>query len=153
MQHSEAFVRPVLEYASPVTCNKIKAPEKGWEAGSKMAETGLRRPTCVDTMRKQLQWPTLEQRRKQAHLTTFCKFHRHGLIHIESKHCPSQTENHPAYSRPHPWHSIPPHPAAYRQKTFFPRTIPEWNSLPPQEVSTAPTPGSFVTRVRSFLDL
>ena len=86
---------------------------------------------------QQLHWPTLEKQRKQAHLTTY-KFH-HSLIHMESKYCPSKSKHH----RRTTWHThnltydIPSHWTAYRQMTFFPRIIPEWNSLP-QEVTTAP---------------
>lgn len=78
-------LQPVPEYASPVwdpfTANNIKALEKFQKTTKDL---------CVDTMQKQLHWPTLGQHRKQACLTTVYKFH-HGLIHTESKHCPSST--------------------------------------------------------------
>ena len=64
---------------------------------------------------------------------------------------PSTSGELPGTPQPHLWHSIPPD-SIYRQMTFFPRNIPEWNGLP-QEVTTAPTPGSFATRVCSLLGL
>ena len=147
-------LQPVPEYASPVwdpfTANNIKALEKVQKTT---------KDQCVDTMWKQLHWPTLGQHRKQACLTTVYKFH-HGLIHIESKHCPSST-NCPRRTTQHIYiyiythdltYDIPFHRTAYIQKTFFPSTITQWNSLL-QEGSTAPISGSIVTRVCSFLDL
>ena len=74
-------------------------------------------------------------------------FH-HGLIYVESSYCHSKSDPppppHPLTPRRTTRHThnlacdIPSHRTAYRQKTFFPRTIPEWNSLP-QEVTTAPS--------------
>ena len=81
----KTFVRPVLEYASPVwdpsTANNIKALQKVQRRAARWVKQDYRRSACVDTMRQQLHWPTLQKRRKQARFTTFCKFH-HGLIHI-----------------------------------------------------------------------
>ena len=76
--------------------------------------------------------------------------HAHWVKILPFKIHPPQ-ENHPAHPQPHLWHSIPPD-SIYRQMTFFPRNIPEWNGLP-QEVTRAPTPGSFATRVCSLLGL
>ena len=93
----KAFVQPVLEYASPVwdpfIANNINALENVQRRAARWVKQDYRRSACVDTMRQQLHWPTLEKWRKQAHLTTFYKFHQ-GLIHIESRHCPSKS-NHP----------------------------------------------------------
>ena len=66
---------------------------------------------------------------------------RHGLIHVESRYCHSKSDPPPPPPRTtrHTHNltcDIPSHQTAYRQKTFFPRTIPEWNSLP-QEVTIA----------------
>ena len=132
--------------------HSLPAIPRHWEKVQRWAvrwvKQNYRRSTCVDAM-QQLHWPTLEKRRKQARLTTFYKFH-HGLIHIESRHCPSKSD-HPRRTTRHTHNLTSPvtfHPTGqhnYRQMTFFPRTIPEWSSLP-QEVTTAPTPGSFATR-------
>ena len=158
MQHTRRPVRPVLEYANPIwdlfTANTIKAlVNEVQRQRARWVKQDYRRSVCVDTMRKQLHWPKLGQHRKQACLTTIYKFH-HGHIHIESKHCPSPT-NCPRRTTQHTHdltYDIPFHRTAYIQKTFFPSTIPQWNNLP-QEVTTAPTPVSIVTRVCSFLDL
>ena len=150
----KTFVRPVLEYASPVwdpfTANNIKALEKVQRQAVGWVKQNYRRSACEDTMRQQLHRPALEKRRKQARLTTFYKFH-HGLIHTEPRCCPSKSD-HTRKTTGHTHnltYDIPSHRTACRQMTFFPRTIPEWNSLP-QEVTTAPTPGSF-SRVQGLL--
>ena len=56
-----------------------------------------------------------------------------GDIHIKSRHCPPKSD-HPRIMYTRHTHDltydIPSHRTEYRQKIFFPRTIPEWNSLP-----------------------
>ena len=65
-----------------------------------------------------------------ARLTTFYKFH-HGLMHIESRYSIYSKSDHPRRTTGHNrTYDIPSHRTACRQMTFFPRTIPEWNSLP-----------------------
>ena len=76
----------------PFTANNIKALEKVQRHATRWVKPDYRRSMCGHHVRnKVLDWPTLGQRRRQAHLTSFYKFH-HGLIHIKSKHCPSLTD-------------------------------------------------------------
>ena len=62
----KTFVRPVLEYASPVwdpfTANNIKALEKVQRWAVRWVKQNYRRSACMDTMHQQLHWPTLEKR-------------------------------------------------------------------------------------------
>ena len=76
-----------------------------------------RRSACVDTMRQQLHWPTLEKWRKQAHLNTFYKFHQ-GLIHIESRHCPSKSRRTTQHTHNLTYNS-PSNRTAYDRKPSF----------------------------------
>ena len=95
----------------------------------------------------------LEQWRKKARLFTVYKYH-HRLINIKSKHSPTPA-GHPRRITQHTHdlsYDISSHRTAYRPQTFFQRTIQEWKGLP-LEVITASTPGSFETRVCSFLKL
>ena len=52
----KAFVRPVIEYASPVwdsfTANNIKALEKIQRRAARWVKRDYRRSACVDTMRE-----------------------------------------------------------------------------------------------------
>ena len=67
---------------------------------------------------------------------TINKFHHH-LITIDSEYLPQPTETRSSH-RKNNTHSynIPYCRTQYRQMSFFPRTIPEWNSLP-QEIVAA----------------
>ena len=84
-----------------------------------MGETGLQKISVCGHHARTTALATLEQRRKQARLTTFCKFHD-VLIHIESKHLPSPTDRSRRTTRhTHDLtYDLPSHWTAYRQKTF-----------------------------------
>ncbi|XP_076442761.1 uncharacterized protein LOC143281434 [Babylonia areolata] len=134
------LVRPLLEYAAtvwdPYTANEIEALQKIQRRAARWVSNRHRQTLCVDSILDSLNWPSLQQRRKKARLEMFYKFH-HGLISINSTYLPkpsdsrlrSKTNNDLSYD-------IPTCTTRYRQMTFFPRTIPEWNKLP-QEVVTA----------------
>ena len=90
-----------------------------------------RQTSSVSNMLYDLQWSTLHERRKCCRLTTFYKFlhqdppdiniPRHYLFHCLS------------YSTrmSHRHRLIPPATSTnYYQKSFFPRTIFDWNNLP-----------------------
>eukprot|EP00745_Piridium_sociabile_P032573 TRINITY_DN54986_c0_g1_i23.p1 TRINITY_DN54986_c0_g1~~TRINITY_DN54986_c0_g1_i23.p1 ORF type:complete len:101 (-),score=18.33 TRINITY_DN54986_c0_g1_i23:175-477(-) len=93
-----------------------------------------------------LSWPTLATRRRKARLTSFYKFH-HGLTTINTRHLPTSSRPKRNTRQFHlSIYSIPSSRTAYRQKSYFPRTIPEWNSLPAETVS-APSLAAFQARV------
>ena len=108
----KTFVRPVLEYASPVwdpsTANNIKALEKVQRRAVGWVKQDYRRSARVDTLRQQLLW------RKAAKASTPHRLlqvpprpHTHLVKTLPFKIRPPQ-ENHPAHSQPHLRHSIPP---------------------------------------------
>jgi len=107
-----------------ITANNIKALEKVWTQAARWVREDYRQTASVDTVILKPRWPTLEQWRKKAGFNTFFKFY-HRLIHIESKHNVSPT----GHSRSSTQHAhghtcdMPSHWIAYRQKTFFPRTL------------------------------
>ena len=158
----KALVRPLLEYAAPVwdpyTANEIEALEKIQRRAARWVTSRHRQTPCVDSILEQLDCPPpppphlspLQLRRKKARLEMFYKFH-HGLISINSKYLPkpsksrlsSRNNNNQSYD-------IPTCTTLYRQMTFFPRTIPEWNKLP-QEVVTAKSLDCFKSRLASHL--
>ena len=80
----------------------------------------------------------------------FYKFHN-GLVSISSKYLPTPSDNRLS-SRTNNGqnYDIPTCATRYRQMSFFPRTIPEWNKLP-QEVVTAKTLDCFKSRLASHL--
>ena len=94
-----------------------------------------RQTSCVDSILTDLDWPTLQNRRKKARLELFYKFHK-GLITINSRHLPTLSNNRRSSSKNNSCYDIPSSRTQYRQMSFFPRTIPEWNALP-EEITEA----------------
>ena len=90
-------------------------------------------------MINKLKWPSLEQRRKAARLTTFYKITK-GEVKVackELKHAPprSRRGHNQQYSRQASRKDI-------RHHSFFPRTIRDWNDLP-QHIVDAKTADAF----------
>ncbi len=125
-----ALVRPQLEYAAA-------AWDPGYKYLTDMLEMVQRRAvrfvtstydrtTSITALRKDLGWPSLEERRKVKRLTLFQKaVHCKVAIKIPARPSTRQSrrDNNNRY--------IPPATSidAYRS-SFFPRTISDWNSLP-----------------------
>ncbi|KAI0212625.1 hypothetical protein LSAT2_002456 [Lamellibrachia satsuma] len=97
-----------------------------------------------------LDWQTLQQRRKKARLEMLYKFH-HGLISISSSHLPKPSGCRLSSRRNNTCsYDIPSCRTQYRQMSFFPRTIPDWNGLS-QEAVMAESLDSFKSRLYSLL--
>ncbi|KAK7094476.1 hypothetical protein V1264_006033 [Littorina saxatilis] len=142
----KALVRPILEYASPVwdphTAEDSASLEKVQRRAARWVSHRFRQTSSVNNMLEDLVWPTLESRRRRARLTTFYKVH-HDLVAVKSNHAPKPSPPKCTTRQIHALsYEIPHSRTAYRQKTFFPRTIPEWNRLP-VETATAPSLASF----------
>ena len=143
-------MRPTLEYAAavwdPYTEDNNEAVEKIQRRAARWVSHRYRQTSSVEEMLTDLKWPTLQNRRKKARLTMFYKFH-HDMARINSQYLPSVSTRRRTSRHCHPLHyNIPQSRTAYRHKSFFPRTIPEWNGLP-AEVTTAPSLASFQARL------
>ena len=150
----KTLVRPILEYASPVwdphQTEQIQQLEKVQRRAARWATHRFRQTSSVEEMLQDLAWPTLQQRRKQARLETFYKYHN-NLIHIQSKHAPAPSQSrHSRRQNNTQTYNIPPCTQEYRKSTFFPRTIPEWNHLP-DSVVTASSLDKFKSRLAATL--
>ena len=92
-----------------------------------------RQTSSVSDMLTNLQWESLETRRRQARLSNLYKF-VNGQVVIDSAVAPSlQTPNplRPSTRQSHPLtFENKGCRTLYRQSSFFPRTIREWNALP-----------------------
>ena len=97
-----------------------------------------RNTSSVGEMLDELDWPSLEARRDQSYLLLFHKIHC-GAVSIEKDKYMT-----PAHSLKTTRSS---HSAQYRRhqtysdalkNSFFPRTIPHWNSLPPSVAMPSP---------------
>ena len=98
-----------------------------------------RNTSSVGEMLDELEWPSLEARRDQSSLLLFHKIHC-GAVSIEKDKYMT-----PAHSLKTTRSS---HSAQYRRhqtysdalkNSFFPRTIPHWNSLPPSVANAQST--------------
>ena len=130
----QAMVRPILEYSSPVwdpyTADLVDTLEKVQRRATRWICNRYRQTSSVDDMLINLEMPTLASRRKDARLVTFFKFHN-KLTNINSKFLPSQSVRRRSQRRFNAQsYNIPSNRTEYRQKSFFPRTIPDWNALP-----------------------
>ena len=146
----KAFVRPVLEYSSsvwdPHTEEDSHTLEKVQRRAARWVTNRCRQTSSVGEMLNDLKWTSLEKRRKLARLTTFYKVH-HGLLKITSKFAPTVSASKRQTRRSHQLHyNIPSSRTSYRQKSFFPRTIPEWNLLP-EAAASAPSLATFRSRL------
>ncbi|KAL8590253.1 hypothetical protein ACOMHN_006369 [Nucella lapillus] len=106
-----------------------------------------RKTSSVQDMLETLHWPPLTERRRKARLVNFYKYHN-GSLKINTCKKPSQNQSAPKGTRRS--HSatyhLPNCRTLYRQKSYFPRTISDWNSLP-AEVALSPTLEGFKSRV------
>ena len=136
-----AFVRPCLEYASSVwdphsatAINQIEAVQR---RAARWVVNRYRQTSSVSDMLTNLQWESLETRRRQARLSNLYKY-VNGLVVIDSAVAPSlQTPNplRPSTRQSHPLtFENKGCRTLYRQSSFFPRTIREWNALPASAV-------------------
>ena len=136
----KALVRPILEYAGtvwdPYTEDNIEAVEKIQRRAARWVSHRFRQTSSVEEMLDNLEWPTLQARRKRARLAMFYKIH-HGMACVNSNHLPVASVRRRSSRRTHHLHyDVPQSRTEYRHKSFFPRTIPEWNNLPAETVMT-----------------
>ena len=150
----KTLVRPILEYAAPVwdphEKEEIQQIEKIQHRAARWVSHKFRQSSSVDIMIQDLKWPSLEQRRRKARLETFFKYHT-GDITINSKYKPKPSSRRLSRRQNNSKsYDIPSCRTKYRQMTFFPRTIPDWNHLP-EEVVAAQTLGSFKSRLAATM--
>ena len=148
----KALVRPLLECAAtvwdPYTASEIQAIEKVQRRAARWVSNRHRQTSCINTMLDALNWPTPQERRRRAWLEIFYKFH-YGVFSINSSFLPkplgsrlsSRKNNTCSYDILSYW-------TQYTQMSFFPRTIPDWNSLP-QKVVTAESLDCFKSRLKT----
>ena len=135
----KALVRPVLEYAStvwdPFTEENTSKIESVQRRAARWVSNRHRQTSSVGDMLEILEWPSLKIRRRQNRLTTFYKFHTGDLV-INSKTKPKKKPTN-TYNTRHS-HScsylLKTRTQDYREQSFFPRTVNDWNLLPSETV-------------------
>ena len=96
-----------------------------------------RNTSSVDDMLDELEWPSLETRREQSSLTFFYKIHS-GTVSLDKDKYLTPAPN-LRRTRAASHESQYTRYFAYSdalKKSFFPKTIPMWNSLPSSVVSS-----------------
>lgn len=134
-----AMVRPAVEYActvwGPWSQKKIKSLGQVQKRAARFVHNNYsdRTPGCVTHMDKQLQWDSLEERRKTNRLCTRMLFKiQHGLIDIERQQyiIPNDSRTR-GIGR---FYQERTKTETYGQ-SFFPKTIRDWNQLPAKTTS------------------
>ena len=100
--------------------------------------------SSVTAMISTLGWTDLASRRRDLRLTLFYKV-VFGLLAVPTEDTLIRADSRTRASHSHKFRTIRAKTEAYRQ-SFFPRTIPDWNQLPPSIVE-APSIDSFKARL------
>ena len=145
-----SLVRPHLEYASvvwdPYHTTMVNKLEKVQNRAARFVKKDYDRTSSITAMKKELQWDTLADRRKQKRLTMFYKA-VHSSVALPL----------PAYLVKNIRASRQDHNQKYREvqcridtfkESFFPRTVREWNKLS-QDTVDSPSWSSFAEKLKA----
>lgn len=131
------LVRPNLEYAAsawdPFRKCQIDALERVQRRAARFVTGKYSRDQSVTTMLRELQWPSLHQRRRDQRLVNFYKgVNSHNALKLP----PYLTMNkiHTRRQHGHNYTQMCCNTDSYKY-SFFPRTIVDWNSLPHKVVN------------------
>ena len=132
--HCLRFVSSKGKYAAPIWHpyheTQIEMVEKVQRTAARWTCRRWRNTSSVGEMLDELEWPSLESRRERSSLTFFYKIHSGTVSLDKDKYLtPAPNLRHTRASH----ESQYTRPFAYSdalKNSFFPRTIPVWNSLP-----------------------
>ena len=145
----KSLVRPTVEYASaawnPHQKGDIQKLEMIQRRAARFVQNRYHNTSSVSDMIYQLEWPTLEERRRTASLSVMYKLMNNKLkIDTAQKLIPNERPSRNSNAKAV---QMPACRTAARKESFYPRTIREWNALPTATV-LAPSLESFKTRLR-----
>lgn len=134
----QAIVRPTLEYCSsvwdPYTQKDIDKLENVQKQAARFSTNNYRKtPGTVTNIMTELNWNTLEYRRKTSRLTLFYKMVYDKVDVNPSHYLTPYTRQSRHYH--HLAYHIPTSTVDYYKYSFFPRTVVQWNTLPSHVVS------------------
>ena len=128
----QTLVRPKLEYSSPIWNPQQKTQIKQLEQVQRNAARfvlnkpyNYQSPSSVTTMLQQLNWPTLEDRRKAADQILMFKV-INNLVAVPQSYLPQRSPRYVDSVRFITYHCR----LNIYQHSFFPRTVTYWNQLP-----------------------
>ena len=148
------LVRPIVEYAtvawSPHTNKGIDCIESVQRRAARFVNSDYSRYSSVSSMLTDLNWPSLQLRRRICDLSMFYKIHR-GQDNIS---LPYDLTSVPVYGRTRASHDfkirLPSHSVDAYKHACYVRSIPAWNALSADVVSSASYP-EFTRRVSTTL--
>jgi len=142
-----ALVRSTVEYSctiwDPYLKKDVDNLEKIHRRAARFVMNDYKLHSSVTVMLNKLKWPSLEHRRKNQRLTTMFKIVQ-GLVAVPSSHlisADSRTRANHVYK----FKNISASSTVY-MNSFFPRTIPQWNSLD-KDIAEAPSLSCFKNRL------
>ena len=144
-----SLVRPTLEYASstwdPYQQKDIHRLELVQRRAVRYVTNWYHNTSSVNSMIKQLECTTLQERRKLSRLLMMYKL-KNNIVRVDasSKLTPNDW---PSRNNKEQALRIPSCKTTAHKDLFYPRTIKEWNTLPNCTVS-APSPESFKAQLR-----
>ena len=129
----KTLVRPKLEYAAPIWHpyyeTQIGQVEKVQRTAARWTCRRWMHTSIVDDMLDELEWPSLETRREQSSLTVFYKIPSGTVSLDKDKYLTpapnlrrTRASHESRYTRYFAYSDV-------LKNSFFPRTIPMWNSL------------------------
>ena len=128
----KSLVRAGLDYASviwdPHTEKEIKQLETVQRRAARFVCSDYRRDSSVTNMLSELQWESLQQRRRTARLVLFHKVVG-GEVQVPHSHILQTNTNRTRAGARGLYQNIAASTETYRQ-SFFPKTLKEWNLLP-----------------------
>ena len=151
VQMYQALVRPHLEYAAtawdPYHMNNINSLEMVQRRSARFVTGNYNRtPGTVTRILSDLQWPTLQRRRQDARLYLLYRSIQGNIAVSLPSYITKQTRT-TRHTHPQRFLQVRASTQTY-QNSFFPRTVRDWNDLPP-DILEAPTAALFKTAVTS----
>ena len=131
-----ALVRSVLEYSSavwdPYLRKDVSSLERVQRRAARFVSGDEERTSSVTTMLKELGWDSLEVRRQNIRLALLAKI-LSGRAAVSTDSILIEADSRTRANHPFKFRVIPTKTRQY-QNSFFPRTVPQWNSLSSEEV-------------------
>ena len=149
-----SLVRPIVEYAtvawSPHTNKGIDCIESVQRRAARFVNSDYSRYCSVSSILTDLNWPSLQSRRRICDLGMFYEIHR-GQVNISLPYDPTSV---PAYGHTRASHDfkirLPSSSGDAYKHSFYVRLIPAWNALSVDVVSSASF-SEFIPRVSTTL--
>ena len=131
----KVIIRPSIEYASsvwdPYKKGQINKLEMIQRRSARFVRNNYHNRSSVTDMIAKLNWRSLEDRRKETRLTMLYKIYNEQIYFTNSSSYFIPVTRNSRQTDPETSFQLPQCRTQYRLNSFFPRTIRDWNKLPP----------------------